>query len=164
MIVQRTAWQNLPRWLASQALVLLVSSGPLVCAGEIPPDIQVFIRAGCPHCEAAKLFLQELRRERPSLHIAVYDIAENPTARQRLLTLAADQGLTKIGVPTFAIGPDLIVGFLSAETTGMAIRAALDRRGGHLESEKIAGARRAQAEIDQRPGDGRLGISLASSA
>jgi glutaredoxin len=108
--------------------VLLCSSGTASWAAESPSDLEVFVRAGCPHCEAAKLFLEELRRERPSLQIAVYDIAENSAARQRLQTLAADRGMTGIGVPTFLIGSELLVGFLSSETTGAEIRARLDRR------------------------------------
>ena len=109
-------------------LVLLVAgSGARVQAGEPVPDLEVFVRAGCPHCEAAKVFLDELRRERPSLRIAIHDIAESPVARQRLATLAIDRGITNIGVPTFLIASELIVGFRSSDTTGTEIRARLDR-------------------------------------
>jgi glutaredoxin len=99
----------------------------MVQAGEPVPDLEVFVRAGCPHCEAAKVFLDELRRERPSLRIAIHDIAESPVARQRLATLAIDRGITNIGVPTFLIASELIVGFRSSDTTGAEIRARLDR-------------------------------------
>ena len=109
-------------------LVLLVlGSGALVQAGEPVPDLEVFVRAGCPHCEAAKVFLDELRRERPSLRIAIFDVAENSVARRRLATLAAERGIANIGVPTFLIGTELIIGFLSADTTGAEIRARLDQ-------------------------------------
>jgi glutaredoxin len=109
-------------------LVLLVlGSGALVQAGEPVPDLEAFVRAGCPHCEAAKVFLDELRRERPSLRIAIFDVAENSVARRRLATLAAERGIANIGVPTFLIGTELIIGFLSADTTGAEIRARLDQ-------------------------------------
>lgn len=85
----------------------------------------MFVRAGCPHCEAAKIFLDGLRRELPSLHIALYDIAEDSAARQRLAALAKDRGITTIGVPTFLIGPEVIVGFHSSDTTGAEIRVKL---------------------------------------
>ena len=62
------------------------------------------------------------------LRIAIYDVAEDSAARQRLATLAAERGIANIGVPTFLIGTELIVGFLSAETTGTEIRARLDQR------------------------------------
>lgn len=110
-------------------LVLLVlGNGTAVQAGEPVQDLEVFVRAGCPHCEAAKVFLDVLRRERPSLRIAIYDVAENSAARQRLAMLASERGIAHIGVPTFLIGTELIVGFLSAETTGTEIRARLDQR------------------------------------
>jgi len=97
-------------------------------AGAPPPDLEVFVRTGCPHCEAAKIFLDELRRERPSLTIAIYDIAEDSAARQRLATLTIERGMTSVGVPTFLIGTEVIVGFLSSDTTGATIRARLDQQ------------------------------------
>lgn len=128
MFVQQTARQSVLQRLISCLFVLLFSGGIATQAGATPPDLEVFVRAGCPHCEAAKIFVEELRREQPSLQIAVYDIAENPAALQRLQTLAADRDMTGVGVPTFLIDTELIVGFLSADTTGAEIRARLDRR------------------------------------
>jgi glutaredoxin len=114
--------------LKSYLFVLLVLCGTNIQAAETTPDIEVFVRAGCPHCEAAKIFLAELQREQPSLHIALYDIAEDSASRQRLATLVQDRGITTVGVPTFLIGTELIVGFHSSETTGAEIRAKLDRK------------------------------------
>lgn len=99
-----------------------------LCAAAAAPDLEVFVRAGCPHCEAAKEFLSDLRRERPDISIAVHDVGDDEAALHRLADLAAERGLTGFGVPAFFIGADLIVGFRSAETTGSEIRAALDRR------------------------------------
>lgn len=110
-------------------LILVLGSGVPVLADEPVPDLlEVFVRANCPHCEAAKIFLDELRRERPALQIAVYDIAEDSAARQRLTVLFTDRGMTSIGVPTFLIGTGMIVGFQSSDTTGAEIRAQLDQR------------------------------------
>ena len=106
----------------------MILSGQGVQAGDPQPDLEVFVRAGCPHCEAAKRFLDELRRERPLLRIAVYDVAEDTAARQRLAMLAVEQGTASSGVPTFLIGTELIVGFFSADTTGAEIRARLARK------------------------------------
>jgi len=108
-------------------LILALGSRLPVSAEELIPDLEVFVRTGCPHCEAAKVFLDELRRERPSLRIAIYDIAESPAARQRLAALFTERGMTSIGAPTFLIGTELIVGFQSSDTTGTEIRAKLDR-------------------------------------
>ncbi len=129
MFFQRTTGERCSLGLILYLFVLLVLSGTtLQAASTTTPDIDVFVRAGCPHCEAAKIFLDELRREQPSLHIALHDIAEDPAARQRLITLVQERGITTAGVPTFLIGTELIVGFQSSETTGAEIRAKLDRK------------------------------------
>jgi glutaredoxin len=107
-----------------------MSGGTHALASAPPPDLEVFVRAGCPHCEAAKEFLNELQRERPSLRITIHDVAENSAARQRLTTLVAERGMTSVGVPTFLIGTELIVGFRSADTTGAEIRTRLDPQAG----------------------------------
>ena len=109
-------------------LVPLSAGGTSIQAQDTAPDIEAFVRAGCPHCEAAKVFLDGLRRERPALHVALYDIAEDSSARQRLVTLAKERGMPSVGVPTFLIGTELIVGFRSADTTGAEILAELDRK------------------------------------
>jgi len=59
---------------------------------------------------------------------AIYDIAEDSAARERLATLALERRMANIGVPTFLIASELIVGFRSADTTGTEIRAKLDRQ------------------------------------
>jgi len=124
---QRTGLKGFTQQLGTSIFLLLFFFGTHVQAGEPTPEIEVFVRAGCPHCEAAKAFLKELQRERPAVRIAIYDVAEDSAARQRLATLAAERGIANIGVPTFLIGTELIVGFLSAETTGTEIRARLDQ-------------------------------------
>ena len=111
-------------------VLLLLADRPALQADEPPPDVEVFVRSGCPHCEAAKEFLDHLQREQPSLHIVFHDLAQDRTALQRLRALADARRMTTVGVPTFLIGDKLIVGFLSAETTGAEIRAHLDTRAG----------------------------------
>jgi glutaredoxin len=108
-------------------VLLALGSGTQGQAGEPVQDLEVFVRAGCPHCEAAKAFLKELQRERPAVRITMYDVVEDSAARQRLAGLASERGIANIGVPTFLIGTELIVGFLSAETTGAELRTRLDQ-------------------------------------
>lgn len=109
-------------------LVFVLGSGVPISADEPVPDLEVFVRAGCPHCEAAKVFLGELRRERPLLRIVVYDIEEDSAARQRLASLAVERGIAHFAVPAFLLDKELVIGFRSADTTGAEIRARLDRR------------------------------------
>lgn len=128
MFRPRPGIRGIVRAISICLLLLIPASGARVHAGEPVPDLEVFVRAGCPHCEAAKIFLDELRRERPSLRISLHDVGEDPAALQRLAALVAERGIASSGVPTFLIGTQLIVGFLSADTTGRDIRAGLDRR------------------------------------
>ena len=112
-------------------LWLLWLAGPSMgqTADAIPPavDIEVFTRAGCPRCAAAKRFLDDLQHERPGLRIVVYDVEEDPTTLARLQDLAAKLGVQALGVPAFALRGALLIGFLSAPTTGRQLKALLDK-------------------------------------
>lgn len=103
---------------------LAFATTPTLAAGEI----EVFTRAGCPHCRDARPFLDQLQHERPGLRINYFDVEQDPAALARLRELARDRDLRAIGIPAFLINSELIVGFGSAETTGVRIREALDRQ------------------------------------
>jgi len=90
-------------------------------------ELQVFVRPGCPYCEAAKRFLPELQRSRPALRIHIRDISEDRQALADLQHLADQFGVHPIGVPAFYLRGKLIVGFDSAETTGRELAALLDQ-------------------------------------
>jgi glutaredoxin len=112
-------------------LWLLWLAGPSMAqtADATPPavDIEVFTRAGCPRCAAAKRFLDDLQQERPELRIVVHDVGQDPTALARLKQLAAQLGVHTLGVPAFALRGELLIGFLSAPTTGGQLKALLDK-------------------------------------
>jgi glutaredoxin len=127
VFLQHTGRRGLLLGLGAFLFLFGIFYGTHTLATAPPSDLEVFVRAGCPHCEAALEFLTELQHERPSLRIAIHDVAEDASAGQRLATLVAERGMTTIGVPTFLIGTELIVGFRSRDTTGTEIRALLDR-------------------------------------
>ena len=110
-------------------LLLALSAGQAVAAdvpeARPPSAIEIFVREGCPHCEAARSFLDELARERPGLIVSVVDIGRDPAALVRLHELARHAGIAQPGVPTIRIGDELIVGFDTPATTGARIRASL---------------------------------------
>jgi len=108
------------------ALACLLGSAPVEPAGE-QPDIEVFVRQGCPHCTEAKRFLEDLQRDRPSLRIVLRDVGQDPTALRQLQELAARYGVQAVGVPAFHLRGNLIVGYSDAESTGTKITALLDR-------------------------------------
>lgn len=90
-------------------------------------DLEVFTREGCPHCAAAKLFLEDLQRERPTLSIVIRDIGKDQAALAHLKGLADQHGVRALGVPAFYLRGELIIGYASADTTGARIKALLDR-------------------------------------
>ncbi len=92
------------------------------------PDVEVFVSWGCPHCEAAKPFVARLQRERPDLRIVLTDVADDPTARDRLLAIARARGISAVGVPSFHVGDSLFVGWDPSGSTEAAVRAALPPR------------------------------------
>jgi hypothetical protein len=71
--------------------------------------------------------LQELQRRRPRLQVRIRDVSRDAEARQELGELAHRSGIRPFGVPAFYLRGQLMVGFLSAETTGKAIEALLDQ-------------------------------------
>ena len=110
------------------ASLLFVGATRTMAAEPAPAEeLQVFVRPGCPYCEAAKRFLAELQRSRPTLRIQVRDIAEDHQALADLQNLADRFGVRPIGVPAFYLRGKLIIGFDSAKTTGRELAALLDQ-------------------------------------
>jgi glutaredoxin len=87
------------------------------------PDVEAFVREGCPHCARAKEFLVKLQKERPDLRIVIRDVERDPDALSRLRDLSAANG-SPIRVPSFLVRADFLVGFSDEATTGQIIRDA----------------------------------------
>ena len=95
----------------------------------IAPDIEVFIRDGCPHCAKAETFLHTLQQERPRLRIAIHNITHDATALERLKQIAQSYQNALIRVPTFRVGDQLIVGYSDDINSGQLLRNALGSAG-----------------------------------
>ena len=126
-------------FLLSVWVLALVCSVPGRADNQPSPsvDLDVFTRAGCPRCAAAAPFLADLQRERPTLHIHVYDVEQDPAALKRLEELAAKHGVPTVGVPAFYLQGKLLIGYRSTETTGTQIKALLDQALAQPETETI---------------------------
>ncbi|MDE3224981.1 MAG: NrdH-redoxin [Nitrospirota bacterium] len=113
------------------ALVLLLSLVDTVAKafGAEPQeaDLVVFTREGCPYCDAAAQFLARLRRERPGLRMVVKDVGKDRSAWRQLEELAAQKGITALGVPAFYLRGELLVGYGGPDSTGAQITGLLDR-------------------------------------
>lgn len=110
-------------------------------------DIEVFVRAGCPHCAKAEAFLETLRRENPALRVAVSDVSQNPAALERLKQIAEQLNVKSARVPAFAVGGQLILGFSDATSSGGLIRLALARRGAAATATDGAGSCEAEDSL-----------------
>jgi len=89
--------------------------------------LEVFTSPGCPACEAARPFLDELRRDYPQLTIREFDLYDRAQL-QRLLALARARGKELVAAPSFHLDGHLWLGDSAAARA--AIRAELDARFG----------------------------------
>jgi glutaredoxin len=131
---------------ASAVLLLLlvsaIGAGHMVSAAAGAPakDVEVFVRPGCRFCGEAERFVQNLQRRRPGLQVRIRDISSDAEAFQELSELAHRHGIRPVGVPAFYLRGQLIVGFVSAETTGKAIESLLERAAPASEGDLSDGA------------------------
>jgi glutaredoxin len=113
------------------SLLVIALSGmsdiPQIRSATTRADIEVFVRKGCPHCESAKVFLEKLKEEKPEIQILYHDVGQETQALTRLTRLAVKHGEKHLGVPTFYLRGELIVGFHSPETTGKQLRDLLEK-------------------------------------
>ncbi len=115
-------------WLVFLLVGMLGLSGkPAVGPDQLESDLEVFVRQGCPHCEKAKTYLTQLKQRHPNIKVAVHDIGEDPQVLLQLKALAAKYDMTQFGVPAFYVRGELVVGFLSEETTGKHLEELLGR-------------------------------------
>jgi glutaredoxin len=125
---------NLPSRFAAALLLVLLSLGlPLSAAttDTATPGatvLEVFVRQGCPHCDAAKRFVAQLQREQPALQVTVRDVQRDPLALERLRSLVAQSPGRTSGVPAFFVQGELVIGFADEKSTGARIRALLERK------------------------------------
>jgi len=102
---------------------------PVVTMHRAAPVLEVYTRAGCPHCAAAHAFLPRLLADYPGLVVRQHDVVEDASALTRLRALSTAHGIAMPGVPAFQVGETLLVGFDSAETSGRQLRRMLDAAG-----------------------------------
>ncbi|SDZ00283.1 Glutaredoxin [Nitrosomonas sp. Nm58] len=108
--------------------------------GEATPPLakenilEVFIRDGCPHCAKAKVFLIELRGERPWLQIIYRSVDHDENARDDLVQHSQRAGVWPPGVPSFLFRDQLLVGFDNADHMGSVLASLVDQAVEHKET------------------------------
>jgi glutaredoxin len=73
--------------------------------------IYFFWGDGCPHCAAAKPFLEELTRQSPNVEVRAYEVWYNETNQELFLQMANVFGFEPSAVPTIFIGDHYWVGY-----------------------------------------------------
>ena len=124
------------RFLRGLALALSLGCAASPGLAQTPTDpsanpaaatLVVYVRDGCPHCADAKIFLEQLARERPQLRIVLRAVDQDPAARDELMALSRAAGVWPPGVPTFAVEGRVLVGFGEARESGPAVLALIDQ-------------------------------------
>ena len=89
-------------------------------------QIAFFFHPQCPHCREQKQFIPYLQARYPEIPWASYDTSR-PENRQLLTEYAAKSGYPprQLGVPMTFVGPYVIAGYKSADTTGVRIEKAI---------------------------------------
>jgi hypothetical protein len=112
------------RRLLSPALLLLA----LICAPAraAAPDVYVFWREGCPHCEEEIEFLEALRAHQPDLRVHLLEVGGGAGNLELLREVAQRLGAPRLAVPFTVVGSDYVIGFQSAATTGVRLEALIE--------------------------------------
>ncbi|MDD5216418.1 MAG: glutaredoxin domain-containing protein, partial [Methylococcales bacterium] len=103
---------------------LSVADSQIIQSAE-SSNIEVFVRSGCPHCEAAEAFLNALQQEQPHLRIVIHNLTQEPSDMARLESLAQQQHIGIARVPAFYLNGQLLIGYSGENTTGKWIRQLL---------------------------------------
>jgi glutaredoxin len=143
-------------------LIALSAVAPSVSAQVAPgsslacQNITLFHREGCPHCERAHEFLDELATDYPNLVVERHDVQRNAEARARLFELTKAHGIGRPGVPALLVCEQFSIGFDNADTTGEIIRSQLagDTVSLDRQIEAVAGERFSDLTLE------RLGLPL----
>ena len=102
------------------------SSAASEASAALAVELQVFHSEGCPHCAAAREFLQRLQPQRPQLRIVYRSVDGDPAATAALERVSREAGVWPPGVPTFVIGSRVLVGFDDEAHAGRALTALID--------------------------------------
>lgn len=97
---------------------------PRAGSRNLPVELYVFWRAGCPHCSRAMAFLERLAKTDPSMRLHALEVSEHTDALRLFIETATYFGIERTAVPLIVVGDKVFVGYLDDSTTGAAIRAA----------------------------------------
>ena len=98
------------------------SSGPRI---EELFTADVYTRATCSRCQAAKRFIKDLAIRWPAIHWRIYDVSADADARGRWEAMCRAQGAVP-GLPTIDFARKVIIGYQGDELTGAELEQLLE--------------------------------------
>jgi hypothetical protein len=92
------------------------------------PSVQLyyFYSPTCPHCQAAKPFLDSLPERFPWIEVQRFSVKDNRINARFYYETAKALGVEALSVPGFAFCRQVLIGYDTAETTGAEIARALE--------------------------------------
>jgi cytochrome c biogenesis protein CcdA/glutaredoxin len=84
--------------------------------------LRIFVRPDCVPCDDARKFLIEQCRDRPVLRIVEHDVLADIDARGQMWELFRKHKIERPGLPAFALGDQLLVGYRDRQTSGVRLR------------------------------------------
>ncbi len=89
--------------------------------------IEVFTQDGCPHCAAAKRFLDGWKTRNPTLPLVYRNIAREPGQLDRMREIARRHNVASPNVPLVSLFGKIQVGFDRPETTGRQLQELVEK-------------------------------------
>ena len=74
-------------------------------------EIKVFVTTTCPHCNAAREYLQNLKKTQLELELKIIEVDKTADARRSFEQFNFTNEINQPGVPTFSVCGEVIVGF-----------------------------------------------------
>jgi len=106
-------------------IILIFIIIPFVNSENNDFKVYLFWSEGCPHCEAEKEYLNEIKDNYPGMEIIMYE-ATGSIEEYNLLKEFCDAYDVTFITPLIFIGNDYVSGFVDKETTGLEIKEKLD--------------------------------------
>ena len=90
-----------------------------------PVNVHLFWSIGCPHCAKAQRFLDDAAAADPGILLSEYEISADAANRDLFRRVTVAFAVEVPAVPLVAIGEQIFIGYMSDETTGARLRAAI---------------------------------------
>jgi thiol-disulfide isomerase/thioredoxin len=96
-------------------------------AADGTPTVRLhyFFSPACPHCQAAKPFLDQLAARTPWLEVRRYPVKDNRANARFYYETAKSLGVEALSIPGFLFCREILIGYQDAQTSGAEIERAL---------------------------------------